>query len=186
MKKIFAAAMLLVLCAVAACDTLDEQFVFYINKEKVKAITPAFPVGQLTVLDNMTILANADTVFMRNRTRAELVKEMTLDKFTLSITDSTGIKIDSTSADFDFLESVDVYISADSLEEVRVAYLEDIPANDSTLNYAINLNLTNVKLDAYLKKDKYIIQTRGRLRKAVADTVLVGTAVLFKAIADPI
>lgn len=178
MKKFFAAALLLVIVAVAACDTLDERFVFYINENEELRLTPELPAGKMLELDTITIITNADTTFERNRTRAAFVQEITLDKFNLSITDSTK-------QDFDFLESADVYMSADGLDEVRVAFIENIPANDSTLNYSVNLNRTNTRLDEYLKKEAYTIHTRLVLREKV-DTVLnVVTTIRFKVIADP-
>ncbi|HEY4652059.1 MAG TPA: hypothetical protein VIG72_11630 [Pontibacter sp.] len=179
MRKLFAGILLLMLVAAVACDSLDEQFTFYLNRERELVIAPNIAAGKPTELAPITILTRADTTFRSHRTRAELVKEITLDKFVLSIKDSSG-------TDFDFLERVEVFMSADTLAEVRVAYLEDVPANDTTLNFAINLNLTNARVDDFLKGEKYTIRTRAVLRKSVTKDVKVTANARFRAIADPI
>jgi len=185
MKKLFAAFVLFCVFAAVACDSLEKEFTFYLFEKDDVVLKPNFPVGTVALLDTVTIATNADTTFMNNRTRAEFVKEITLDKFSLTITDSTRAAVDSTGTDFDFMQSIDVYIAADGLGEERVAFLEDIPETDS-LVFSRNLNLTNAKLDEYLKKDKYTIRTRARLRRAVVKDVILVSDLRFKVIADPL
>ncbi|MBB6609824.1 hypothetical protein H7F15_02125 [Pontibacter sp. Tf4] len=175
MKKYFGAVLLLLIVAASACDSLDERFVFYINKKADLQVTPGTPVGTVTELGPTTIVTNADTTFMQNHTRAELVQDITLDKFGLTIADTVV-------REFGFLESVDVYMSAEELDEVRVAFLERVAENDTILT----LNLTNTKLDEYLKKEAYTIHTRARLRKAVPKDLKLEAEIRFKVIADPI
>ncbi|MBC5774400.1 hypothetical protein H8S95_10035 [Pontibacter sp. KCTC 32443] len=176
MKKFFTAAMLLVLFAtVVACDSIDDLLTFYINEEETIVVESNFPIG-LVAFAPITVPTNSEETFKNNKTRAELVKEVTLNKLTLTIADTAK------SADFDFLESIEIYIQADGLDEVRIAYLEEVPLDVKTLN----MNLTNAKLDEFLKKDSYTIRTAAVLRNTVVSDVNINAAMRFKVTADPI
>lgn len=176
MKKFFAAAMLLfVFVATTSCDTIDDLLTFYINEEATIVVESNFPIG-LVAFDPVTVPTNSEATFKNNKTRAELVKNVTLDKLTLTIADTAK------SADFDFLKSIEIYIEADGLDEVRIAYLETVPLDAKTLN----MNLTNAKLDEYIKKDSYTIRTSAVLRNTVVKDVNVNAAMRFKVTADPI
>lgn len=167
--------MLLVLFAsVVACDTIDDLLTFYINQEETIVVESNFPIG-LVALDPVTVPTNSEETFKNNKTRAELVKDVTLNKLTLTIPEEEG-------ADFDFLKSIEIYIEADGLDEVKVAYLEEVPTNVSSLE----LDLTNTKLDAYLKKDSYTIRTRAELRSPVSQDISINAAMRFKVTADPL
>ncbi|MER2997262.1 hypothetical protein [Pontibacter populi] len=174
MKRIFFALAVLLTFAITACDKIDDLLTFYINEETTIVVESNFPIG-LVAFDPVTIPTNSEETFKNNNTRAELVKDVTLNKLTLSIPEEEG-------ADFDFLKKIEIYIAADGLDEVKVAYLEDVPMNVKTLN----MNLTNAKLDEYLKKDSYTVRTRAELRSSVVSDVNVKAAMRFKVTADPI
>ncbi|NDK56489.1 hypothetical protein [Pontibacter fetidus] len=175
MKRIlFVFAVLLTFATVVACDTIDDLLTFYINEEATIVVESNFPIG-LVAFDPVTVPTNSEATFKNNKTRAELVKDVTLDKLTLTIPESEG-------ADFDFLKSIEIYIEADGLDEVRVAYLEEVPMDVKTLN----MRLTNAKLDEYLKKDSYTIRTSAVLRNTVVKDVSINAAMRFKVTADPI
>lgn len=176
MKKFFAAAMLLVLVAtVVACDSIDDLLTFYINEEETIVVESNFPIG-LVAFDPITVPTNSEETLKNNNTRAELVKDVTLDKLTLAIPDTAS------GANFDFLQSIEIYIEAEGLDKVKVAYLQEVPKDVKTLN----MNLTNAKLDEYIKKDSYTILTAARLRSAVVNDVNINAAMRFKVTADPI
>ncbi|MBJ6117446.1 hypothetical protein JAO76_04550 [Pontibacter sp. BT310] len=176
MKKLFAAVMLLfVLAATASCDTIDDLLTFYINEEETIVVESNFPIG-LVAFAPITVPTNSEETFKNNRTRAELVKDVTLNKLTLSIADTAK------SADFDFLETIEIFIKADGLDEVRIAYLEEVPKDVKTLD----MKLTNAKLDEYIKKDSYTLRTAAKLRNTVVKDVNVNAAMRFKVTADPI
>lgn len=94
--------------------------------------------------------------FRNNGTDAKHIQDIKLDALTLSIKSPA-------SQTFDFLNSIRVYISADGLQEIELAYLENIPTSVQT----IYLSTTGAKLDAYLKKDSYSLRV-----KAVTDEQL--------------
>ena len=174
MKRIFFALAILLAFTTVACDSIDDLLTFYINEEETIVVESNFPVG-LVAFAPVTVPTNSEETFKNNKTRAELVKDVTLNKLTLTIPETEG-------ADFDFLESIEIYIAADGLKEVKVAFMEEVPLNVNTLT----MNLTNAELDEYLKKDAYTIQTRAVLRNTVVDDINVDAAMRFKVTADPI
>ncbi len=167
--------LLFVFVASTACDTIDDLLTFYINEEETIVVESNFPIG-MVALAPVTIPTNSEETFRNHKTRAELVKDVTLNKLTLSIPDTTS------GADFDFLNSIEIYISADGLDEVMIAFLEEVPFNENQLN----MLLTNAKLDEYLKKDSYTIRTRAELRNTVVKDININAAMRFKVTADPL
>jgi hypothetical protein len=57
-------------------------------------------------------------------------------------------------ADFSFLKSINVYISAEGLNEVKIAWKENVPS-DVTL---LSLDVTGVDLKEYIKADKFSLR----------------------------
>lgn len=174
MKRITFALAVLLAFATTACDTIDDLLTFYINEEATIVVESNFPVG-LVAFEPVTVPTNSEETFKNNKTRAELVKDVTLNKLTLTIPETEG-------SDFDFLKTIEIYIAAEGLAEVKVAFLEEIPLDKKT----IELKLTNAELDEYIKKDKYTIRTRAQLRNSVVSDVDVNAAMRFKVTADPI
>ena len=172
--------MLLVLVATTtACDTIDDLLTFYINEEESIVVESNFPIG-LIALDPVTVPTNSEETFKNNKTRAELVKDVTLNKLTLTI--AKPEEGEPASSDFDFLKSIEIYIDAEGQDEVRIAYLEEVPLDATSLN----LNLTNAKLDEYIKGETYTIRTSAVLRNTVVRDININAAMRFKVTADPI
>jgi hypothetical protein len=182
MKKLFAAALLLTLIATTiACDSIDDLLTFYINEEEIIVVESNFPVG-LVALDPVTVPTNSEETFKNNKTRAELVKDVTLNKLTLTIAKPDDSGSEPSNSDFDFLKSIEIYIDADGLDEVKIAYLDEVPLGATKLD----MKLTNTKLDEYIKGDTYTIKTRAVLRNTVVEDINVNAAMRFKVTADPI
>ena len=90
----------------------------------------------------------SESTFEANDTRKDLIEEIKLTDLRLSITSPND-------GDFDFLESVEVFLDADGLQEKRIAWKEDIPSNQSK---NITLVATNSDLKEFIKKDKFTLR----------------------------
>ncbi|MDX5422028.1 MAG: hypothetical protein LPK07_11350 [Hymenobacteraceae bacterium] len=174
MKRSFFTAVVLFAFIASACDKLDDLLTFYLNEEETIEIKSQFPIG-LAPIAPIAVTTNTEEDFKNNKTRAELVKDVTLNKLELIITDPQH-------ENFNFLRKIEIYISADNKEEVKIAYLEEVPANVNS----IELNSTNAKLDEYIKGDSYTIGTRATLAKPVSQDVTIKAKMRFKVTADPI
>ncbi|GAB3826208.1 hypothetical protein GCM10028895_36750 [Pontibacter rugosus] len=60
---------------------------FYIDEEETIEIASSFPVGKLVPITPFTVTTNSEETFKNNKTRAELVKDVSLNRLTLTITD---------------------------------------------------------------------------------------------------
>lgn len=157
-----------------ACDAIDDLFTFYIDEEATIVVDSSFPIGLAPVLP-VTVTTNSEETFKNNETRAELVKDVTLDRLTLSIAEPQG-------ENFDFLSKIEIYISSEGSDPVKIAYLENVPKGKQQ----ITLESTNAKLDEFIKGDSYTISTKAALSKPVTQDTNIKAAMRFKVTADPI
>lgn len=175
MKRISLALVVLFSFLAVACEKVDDMLTFYIDEEETITIASNFPVGTLLPLTPITVTTNSEETFKNNKTRAELVKDVTLNRLNLTITDPQG-------ENFNFLKKIEIYISSENKAEVMIAYLEEVPANATTLN----LKSTNAALDEFIKGDTYNIRTNAALAKPLSKNTTIKADMRFKVTADPI
>jgi hypothetical protein len=176
MTRLWLAALVVLLTvAGTACDKVDDLLTFYINQEETIRVESNFPVGVLVPLTPVAVTTNSEETFKNNKTRAELVKDVSLDKLTLTISDPA-------SENFDFLRSIELYLSNDQGEETKIAYLDAVPKGVN----AIELKSTNAKLDKYIKGNTYTVRTKAVIAKPITRDIAIKAAMRFKVTADPI
>ena len=90
------------------------------------------------------VTTNSTGTFGSNNTQKELIQEIKLTEMVLDITQPGD-------RDFDFLEEIHIYISADGLSEIEIAFKTDIPADVDNLKLDVNSN----DIKEYIKKDKF-------------------------------
>jgi hypothetical protein len=175
MKRLFPVLLLLLTFAGIACDKIEDLLTFYIDQEETIKIESNFPVGVVLPLSPIPVATNSEETFKNNKTRAELVKDVSLDKLVLTISDPS-------SENFDFLRSIEIYLGNDQGEETMIAYLNEMPKGVNS----ITLKSTNAKLDKYIKGDTYTVRTRAAIAKPLTRDIAIKAAMRFKVTADPI
>lgn len=90
------------------------------------------------------ITTNSESTFGSNNTSADLIESIKLKAMNLDIT-APGDR------DFDFLNSIKIYIDADGLSEILIASLTDIPADVDNIELEVNDN----DLKDYLIQEKF-------------------------------
>lgn len=178
MKNLFLLLTFAFAIVFSSCKKIDELLTFYIEDEETitfpAQFSNGFPIGTLLPLSPVTVKTNSETELSNNNTNADLVKDVKLDKLTLTQTDPNQ--------NFDFLKDIEIFISTDTNDDLKVAYLYDIPTGKNQLE----LIPTNEKLDKYIKAETYKIKTSARLRKAITNDVSIRTNMRFKVTADPL
>lgn len=174
MKQLFFAAVMLFALVGTACKAIDDLLTFYINEEATIVVDSNFPIG-LAPIAPVNVTTNSSDTFKNNKTRAELVKDVTLSKLTLSIEEPQG-------ENFDFLSKIEIYISSEGNDEVKIAYLENIPKGANV----VELESTNAQLDKFIKSESYTIRTKATLSKPVSRDTSIKAAMRFRVTADPI
>src|SRR5687768_1841620 len=178
MRILLTYLVLMVAFVFTSCEKVDKLLTFYIEDEETIEIpsqfSNGFPLGALIPLSPVPVSTNSEAEFANNDTRADLVKDVSLDNLKLTLADPNQ--------NFDFLKDIEIFISNDQNEELRIAFYNDIPLGQN----AIELTSTGAKLDKYLKAPSYKIITKARLRKAIANDITIKANMRFKVTADPL
>ena len=173
-KALLLAAGLLALFTVG-CKTIDKLLTFYIDDTENIKIAANFPVGVVVPLSPVSVPTQSKQTFQNNNTKADLVKNVSLDRLTLTIADPN-------SANFDFLRSIDIYISTTANDQILLASLDQVPQGVQ----AITLKPTGARLDSYIKADSYTLTTKATIAKPLTRDITIRSDSRFKVTADPL
>jgi len=81
------------------------------------------------------------------------------------------------SSNFSFLNSIEIFLKADGLSEIKIAWKDEVPAN--TDDY-LELETTKTDLKEYIKKDNFILRVNTVTDKLLtSDHQLEITSVFF-------
>lgn len=159
---------------VISCSVVDQLLTFSLDNQVSFTVPAGFPVNTPIELLTPSISSNSSTVFENNDTRAELVKEVKLKEFKLTITNPSG-------KTFSFLKSVHMYISTNDTDEIELAYLDNINSTSNTLN----LTCTTQKLDKYVKSPTFRLRARAETKETVSEKIDITADMKFNITADP-
>jgi hypothetical protein len=177
MKKLTLVLFTLTSFFLASCEELKELMSFEIKHSQTFTMPAQYVLPGANLPGSpMAVTTNSAETFKNNNTRAELVKDVTLSKLVLTIQDPAN-------ENFGFLKDVEIFIDSEDAEEVKLAYLNDIPANAGK---TLELTSTNAKLDKYLKASSFTIRTRATVDEAVTQDVTIKTDMTFQVTADPL
>lgn len=152
-----------------ACQEI-EKFTEFNMKYDAAITIPKSTLLELPVtLATPDMETNAASEFAVNDTRKDLVEEITLTDLTLTITSPDG-------QTFSFLNSIEVYIDADGLDEIEIARLDVI---DNNVGETISLKPTNQDLKEYIKKDKFSLRVKTVTDEAISKDVAIDIASNF-------
>ena len=163
MKK----SILLLLCSiflfVTSCKEVDKLTHFNMDYDSHTTIPATFGINLPIDVWTPDIPTNSTTTFESNDTRKDLIEVIVLKKMKLTITSPE-------SASWDFLKTIEIYISADGSEEKKIAWLENIPQNGAKV---IDLETSSDDLKEYIKKDEYKLRTKTVTRQLISQDIEV-------------
>ena len=175
MKKVLLLLPLAFLLIAVGCKKIDKLLTFYIEDSQNIRVASNFPLGQFVPLTPVTVPTKSEERFSTEGTRADLVKNVSLNRLTLTITDPS-------SENFNFLKRIEIYISTDGNDQILLASLAQVPQGVST----ITLDPTNAVLDKYLKASSYTLTTKAEIARPVARDITLKADSRFKVTADPL
>lgn len=94
------------------------------------------------------IETNAESTFEVNDTRKDLIEEILLESLMLELRTPT-------SGNFGFLKSITIFLNADGLDEVEIAWNKEVP---SDVGKSLELQTTDKDLQEYLKADEFSLR----------------------------
>ena len=169
MKKSLFLVPLALFLVFTGCKKIDQLLTFYIEDSQTLRI-PATPLfGTVASLTPLTVTSKSEQAFSGNNTSASRVEDISLDKLTLTVTSPSG-------QNFDFLQKIEVFIGTNANDQVRLAYLDQVPRGVSS----IELLSTGAKLDTYLKSPTYTLSTKVQTGQPLANEVTVRADSKFK------
>ncbi len=145
MRRIRLIHILLILTVISGCKKIDKLTQFNMEFDESVIIPATTPINLPFDLITPEIQTDSENTFGVNDTRKDLIEKIKLEKLTLSISQPSD-------ADFSFLNSVSVYLSAEGLPEIKVAWKENIPSNPGN---TLDLDVTGDDLKQYILKDSF-------------------------------
>ena len=145
-KKYISFICLLVLFT--ACDKIDELTKFDMEYSQRATIPSSTGINLPFDVFTPEMETNSESTFAVNDTRKDLIEE-------IKLTDLELVMISPEEADFSFLNSIEVFISADGLEEILIANLDEVPEDAGNV---ITLDTSDTDLKEYIKKDEFSLR----------------------------
>ncbi|MDP9040531.1 MAG: hypothetical protein M3N30_01035 [Bacteroidota bacterium] len=162
---------LCVLCC--SCKKIEELFTFTITNQCSVTIASTSPVNLPVDVTTPNVTSNSSQEFKNNNTNVSLVKNIILENLQLTITSPSN-------QTFNFLQSIHIYISTNSSNEIELAHLDQIPANVSS----IALIPTQAALDQYVKASSYNLRTEVVTNQVITQNVDIIVNSKFKVTAN--
>lgn len=139
---------LMALLALGACSKKDLGISFRMNYEEEVVIPSSVGINLPFTIQSPPITTNSESKFSNNNTSANRVSSIRLEEMQLILDEPSE-------ADFSFLESIYILISAQGLPDDTIAWQDPVTSNASVLN----LTTTELNLKPYLVKDEFSLKT---------------------------
>lgn len=136
-----------IILSLFGCKKVDKLTQFNMEFNETVVIPSSSGINLPFNILSPNIESNSESTFEVNDTRKNLIEEILLTELDLTITSPSN-------ADFSFLKSINIYLNADELNEIKIAWKESIPT-DATV---INLDVTNADLKEYIKSDNFSLR----------------------------
>ena len=158
-KKPYLSLLFLLLLGMGSCKKILNLISFQVSDSSSFTIPGTLLVTGATLnIPVVTVTSTSQTTYKNNNTSADYVQDVTLDQLTLTVTNPT-------TQNFDFLKSINIYISTDAAgsNKVLLASLANVPTGQTS----ISLNPAGNKLDQYLKNSSYTLTTTAELAQTL-------------------
>ena len=143
--------------ALTQCDQLDKLTQFDVDYDTSVTISSTVGLDVPFEIATPEVTTNSESEFEVNDTRKDLIEEITLKNLSLMITVPDD-------GNFDFLNDIEVYISADGLEEKKVAWKNNIP---ESIGNSMELETSDIDLQEYIKKDSFNLRVKTTTDKVI-------------------
>ena len=127
------------------CDKLTH---FPMNYSTYFTISSTTVVNLPVSVSTPEVETESESTFAHHNTRADLIERIWLRRATLRVESPSN-------GDFSFIERLDVYLRAEGLPEILVAWAHDIPAGEDE----IDIDVIEDDLRAYLLAERFTIRT---------------------------
>lgn len=149
--------LMVLIVPLASCKKLDEYTQFEMDFNEKVVIPSSSGINLPFNIFSPDVESNSESTFAVNDTRKDLIEKIVLTDLELRLTSPSN-------SDFSFLESIQIYISAEGLSELKIAWKENINgAGDDVMI----LETLDQDLQEYIKAESFQLRVN-----AVTDEIL--------------
>ena len=141
-----------------SCKEIDRLTHFYMDYTSNITVQSTFITDIPFDVWTPNIPTNSEETFTNNETRTDLIERIVLTEMSMNITSPE-------SQSFDFLKSIEIYISAEGVEEKKIAWNVDIP---QTGLGSIDMETSEDDLKEYITKDEYTLRSHTVTRQLIS------------------
>lgn len=135
---------------IVSCKELDKLTMFDVDYQTNYTVSSTTIINAPFNLFTPEVTTESETTFEENNTRKDLIESIKLKTLKLTLTSPE-------SGNFNFLNEIHIFISAENVEEVEIAYLVDLENNNST---TLELVTNGQELKDYIKADSYTLRVQ--------------------------
>lgn len=137
-----------ILLFLGGCKAVDKLTQFNMDFNSTVVIPVPEGINLPSDVKTPDVVTNSESTFSVKDTRKDMIEEVKLTSLELTITSpSTG--------NFDFMKTINVYMSAEGLPETKIAWKENISNGAGPV---LELDTSNEDLKEYIKKDKIVLR----------------------------
>ena len=162
-KFSFLMALALFTFSITSCKKIDELTQFELSYSSTAKIASNAVINLPIDLLTPNITTNSQSQFSSKNTNKDLIQTIKLLKLNLQVTSPSTQR-------FDFLKSIEIYIKADGLGELKIAEKLDIPDNVGT---DLNLDVKENDIAPYIKKDAFSLRLKAITDKNITQDVSI-------------
>ncbi len=139
---------IILILSLSTCKKVDQWTQFEMEYDEMVIIPSSTGINLPFNLLSPEFKTNSESTFTVNDTHKDLVEEILLTKLDLTLSSPSN-------GDFGFLKSINVFLSADGLTEIKIAWKENIPSN---VGQYIELETSDIDFKEYIKKDEFSLR----------------------------
>jgi len=139
---------ILIIFSIISCEKLAELTRFNLDYDSSVVIPSSSGVDLPFNIFTPDVETNSESEFAVNDTRKDLIEEIILTQLDLTLTSPSD-------GDFSFLKSIEVFISADGVDEEKIAWNENVSADVGS--YLI-LETADIDLQEFIKADNFSLR----------------------------
>jgi len=169
MKKLMFPLLLIVL-GLTGCKSLSKltQFDMDYNQSFTIPSIPT-PIALPFPIQTPEIQTNSETYFSSHNIDPDLIEKVSLKKLDLTISAPAD-------GDFGFLKTIEISIAAEGQDDVKIAWLEDVPVGAGS---TLSMNVSNVDLKAFIMKEKFNLKIKASTDEATTSEYTIDAKTVF-------
>ncbi|MGB0884858.1 MAG: hypothetical protein ACPGR5_00375 [Chitinophagales bacterium] len=153
----------ILLISMVSCNKLDKLTQFNIDYKETVTVPGNTIISLPFDLNDQELETNSSTSFENNNSNKDLVEKATLTKMQLDHKSPS-------SGDLSFIESISIFLEADGLPEIKIAWKDVVPEN---VGKTLDLDLTDADLKDYVKKDDLRIRINSVIDEALSQDQVI-------------